>query len=356
MKNSILKTPILFLSIAVIISLIVSCKMDNKITYESNPSLKIIKNGWKGNMMVGNQFSNNGELENYSFWTILKWQFSKNPQKEEKERDTFRVQTLKSKDFISSKKDMIVWLGHASFFIRLNGVTILTDPSYFKIPFIKRLIEMPCEPSDITDVDYLIVSHNHRDHLDEHSIKEIFKANPGAKALIPLKMDKQIKKYTNNIEEAGWYQQFNTSDKVRIYLMPAHHWCRRGLFDHNKELWGSFIIQSDGTTIYFAGDTKFDTHFEEISKLFPKIDYALVPIGAYKPKFIMEKAHMSPWEAVDAVNILKPTVFIPMHYATYDLSDEPIGEPVRVLDSLKKEQKFSSELKFLKAGEQLLIK
>ena len=250
---------------------------------------------------------------------------------------------------------MIIWLGHASFFIRINGITILTDPSYYKIPFIKRMVDMPCEPSKIKGVDYLIVSHNHRDHLDIHSIKEIFKANPKAKALVPLKMDKQIEKYTNNIEQAGWYQQFTTSNKVKIYLMPAHHWCRRGFFDHNKELWGSFIIQTDSTTIYFAGDTKFDTHFEEIAKLFPKIDYALIPVGAYKPKFIMEKAHMSPWEAVDAINILKPSVFIPMHYATYDLSDEPIGEPVRILIQFKEGRKIASDLRYLKIGEKFML-
>ncbi len=339
-----------------ILLLLASCNTDNKITYISNPSLHNIRSDWKGNILLGNRFSNNGTEENYSFYTILKWKLGKNPQKAEKKKDTFRIETIKTTDFVNSKKDMIVWFGHSSFFIRINGIVILTDPAYYNIPFVKRLASMPCNPTQIKGVNYVLVSHNHRDHLDIHSIEDIFKANPDAKALIPLRMDKQIKHYTKNIEEAGWYQQYTTSDKIKIFLMPAHHWCRRGLFDHNKALWGSFIIQTDSTTIYFAGDTKFDTHFEEIAKLFPKIDYALIPVGAYKPKFIMEKAHISPWEAVDVIKILKAKVFVPMHYGTYDLSDEPIGEPVRVLDSLNDAGKISAQLKFLKIGEELLIK
>jgi len=137
--------------------------------------------------------------------------------------------------------------------------------------------------------------------------------------------------------------------------MPSHHWCRRGLADGNKMLWGSFIIQSDSATIYFAGDTKLDSHFTEISKFFPKIDYALMPIGAYKPPYIMQQAHMSPQEAVEAANNLKTKTFVPMHYATYDLSDEPIGEPLRFLKKLKEDGALKSELKVLKIGEELLL-
>jgi L-ascorbate metabolism protein UlaG (beta-lactamase superfamily) len=223
------------------------------------------------------------------------------------------------------------------------------------MPLLKRLSGLPCDVSELKGIDYVIISHNHRDHFDNKSLKEIFNNNPNSLALVPLRTGKLIEKLSGKYEEAGWYQQLSTNEKIKIYFMPSHHWCRRELSDNNKMLWGSFIIQSDTTTIYFAGDTKYDTHFEEISKFFPKIDYALMPIGAYMPPYIMKAAHMSPQEAVEAANKLKTKNFVPMHYATYDLSDEPIGEPLRFLKKLKEEGTLKSELKILKIGEELLL-
>jgi L-ascorbate metabolism protein UlaG (beta-lactamase superfamily) len=331
--------------------------MENqKQTYLLNSKLPVIKEGWKGNLLIDDKFVNGDKPDNISFNAFIKWQFSKNPQKQEKKADKSRVEVLTNHNFIKSPDDMIVWLGHASFFIRINGITILTDPCYFDMLFVKRLAVLPCSVSELKGIDYVLISHNHRDHLDSKSIKEIFKNNPNALALLPLRTGKLIEKLSGKFEDAGWFQKFSTSGKIKIYFMPSHHWCRRGLTDNNEMLWGSFIIQSDSTTIYFAGDTKFDTHFEEISKFFPKIDYALMPIGAYKPSYIMQQAHMSPQEAVEAANNLKTKTFVPMHYATYDLSDEPIGEPLRLLKNLKEDGTLKSELKVLKIGEELHLK
>jgi L-ascorbate metabolism protein UlaG (beta-lactamase superfamily) len=340
-----------------VLSVISSCSMSKKVdSYVINPKLSVIKQGWKGNPMVGNKFTNDSVIERYSFWQLLKWKFSVNPQRKEKKADTFRVETIATTDFISSKNDMIVWLGHASFFIRINGVTILTDPCYGKMLFQKRLAKMPCKTEEIKGIDYILVSHNHRDHFDLGSLSDLYKVNPNAKALLPLKGGSVLKKVTSNYEEAGWYQQYSTNPKIKIFFMPAKHWGRRGVFDFNKVLWGSFVIQSDTTTIYFAGDTSFGDQFEEVSKLFPKIDYALIPVGAYKPPYIMKRAHISPTEAIEGAKILKPTHFIPMHYATYDLSDEPIGEPIRTLKDIQLKGQYTGIIDYLKIGQELLIK
>lgn len=336
--------------------IISSCAMKKDVTYIKNPNLPVIKEGWKGNPMVGKLFTNNGTIERYSFWQILKWQFQINPQRKEKKADTFRVPVVKTTDFVTSKNNMIVWLGHASFFIRINGVTIITDPALDDMIFMKRLAGIPCSVEKMTGIDYVLLSHNHRDHIDKKALKTIFKANPKIKALIPLHTSYLVNDYTNNIEEAGWFQKYTTTENVRIYFMPAKHWSRRGLFDFNKSLWGSFVIQTDSTTVFFTGDTRFGDHFADIASLFPKIDYALMPIGPYKPENIMEKGHMSPAESVNAANILKPTHFIPMHYGTYDLSDEPIGEPLRKLESLKKEGAYKGIIDVLKIGEEFSIK
>ena len=133
--------------------------------------------------------------------------------------------------------------------------------------------------------------------------------------------------------------------------MPAKHWNKRGLTDFNKTLWGSFIIKSNNKTIYFAGDTAVGNHFKEIAEFFPKIDVALMPIGAYKPEFIMKDAHISPWEALEAFNHLQAKLFIPMHYGTYDLSDEPFGEPYRVMQK----EKDNYNIRVLDVGEEFLL-
>jgi L-ascorbate metabolism protein UlaG (beta-lactamase superfamily) len=111
------------------------------------------------------------------------------------------------------------------------------------------------------------------------------------------------------------------------------------------------VIQTEKVTIYFAGDTGNGIHFEQASSLFPTIDYCLLPVGAYKPQWLMSPQHMSPNNAVEAFNQLNGKIFIPMHYGTYDLSDEPLGEPLRILNSLKNEHKINGELKVLKIGE-----
>jgi L-ascorbate metabolism protein UlaG (beta-lactamase superfamily) len=358
MKHKIsLTKKLFFIGLILVLTITISLTMENKKhTYLLNSKLSVIKEGWKGNLLIGDKFVNGDKPDNISFSAFLKWQFSKNPQKLEKKRDTFRLEVIANHNFMKSAEDMIVWLGHASFFIRINGVTILTDPCYHNMPFVKRLAGLPCNTNELKGIDYVLISHNHRDHFDNKSIKEIFKNNPNAIALVPLRTGKLIEKLSGKYEDAGWYQKFSTSDKIKIYFMPSHHWCRRGLTDNNEMLWGSFIIQTDSATIYFAGDTKLDTHFEEISKFFPKIDYALMPIGAYMPTYIMKQAHMSPQEAVEAANNLKTKIFVPMHYATYDLSDEPIGEPLRLLRKLKEDGILKSELKVLKIGEELDLK
>jgi L-ascorbate metabolism protein UlaG (beta-lactamase superfamily) len=165
-------------------------------------------------------------------------------------------------------------------------------------------------------------------------------------ALVPLNNGEYFEKKGIKVQEAGWYQKYQINHEVEVYLMPAKHWNRRGLFDFNKTLWGSFIIRYKGTTIYFAGDTSMGDHFEEIARLFPDIDYCLLPVGAYKPESIMKEAHLSPQEAYKAFHLLAGKTFIPMHFGTYDLGDEPLGEPKRVLEAYA-----DNNIKIVKVGE-----
>lgn len=301
-----------------------------------NPELKTIKANWEGNYSFDNSFSNHNQKEHIptTFRDILKWKFSKNPLAEEKKNDPFKLKVIKNSDFISSKEDMIVWLGHATFFIRLNGITMITDPVLYNVSMIKRMTDLPLKPKELNNIDYLLLSHGHRDHYDKKSIKTLHHNNPKLKALIPLKTKSWFDKISMKSEEAGWYQQYNVND-IAIFFMPAKHWNRRGLNDFNRTLWGSFIIQYKNTSLFFAGDTAFGPHFKEIAEFFPAINYCILPVGAYRPAHIMKHAHLSPTEALQAFKDLNGEVFIPMHYGTFDLSDEPPGEPKRILENNK---------------------
>jgi L-ascorbate metabolism protein UlaG (beta-lactamase superfamily) len=309
--------------------------------YISNPNLPNINPDFKGNKFVDGQFSSYPWPDtDASFGNVLKWFVSPNPQKKEKKNDDFRLVVLKNESIFSTKEDSITWLGHSSFFIRLGGKNILFDPVLYKLPFMRRYSEIPCSVESIKNIDYLLLSHGHRDHFDEPSLKKIFNQNPKVKVLAPLKLSKLVNAVNENIEveEAGWFQTFTIKDTIKITFLPALHWNRRGANDFNEMLWGSFLLETGNHKIFYAGDTAYGDHFKEIQRIVGNPTICLMPIGAYKPTFMMKASHMNPEEAIQAFKDLGGKKFIPMHYGTFDLSDEPLGEPIRTIrEKLKKE-------------------
>jgi L-ascorbate metabolism protein UlaG (beta-lactamase superfamily) len=326
---------------------------DDKITFESNPSLKTIKKDWPGNKLVNDRFVYDPIIPTKSFSEIIKWKWGKNPYMAAKKADNFRVKVIENDHIFDSKDDCIVWMGHSSFFIRIGGINILTDPVYFDIPFVPRLSKLPCNINRVKNIDYLLLSHDHRDHFDVKSIQTILKNNPNTEVLMSLRTNQLLSKITKShqFQEAGWYQQYQTKQGLQITYLPAKHWCKRGIGDLNKHLWGSFMIEAGNKTLYFAGDTAYDTHFKEIAKLFPNIDICFMPVGAYKPPHIMKDNHTSPEEAVQAFIDLNGKMFIPMHYGTFDLSDEPAGEPVKILSDLSENGILQHKLTIPAIGE-----
>ncbi len=317
-------------------------------SYLKNNNLNFIKNNSKGNTLKDGIFINlYGQSGISSVFDILKWKLRKNKYKTIKKNDKYKMKIIKNTMKKKKKEDYISWLGHASFLIQINGKKILTDPCLFAPPFIKRLTRLPCNIEDIKP-DYLLISHGHYDHLDKKSIKYFNKST----ALIPLKMGKLVKKFnkTINIQEAAWYQKYNINEEFEIFFLPAHHWHKRTLKDQDKTLWGSFLIKTKTKTIYFAGDSGYSKHFKDIGNMFD-IDIALLPIGAYEPRWFMKSSHINPQEALKAYKDLNAKEFIPMHFGTFDLSDEPISEPPKLLKKIKKDE----NIKFLDIGEEFIL-
>ncbi len=319
--------------------------------YLKNSNLQNIKPGYQGNphkndIFYGPYTSDAGK----SLLKVLKWRFSPNLKADEKKEDTFKLNVIHHDLVPNDQDNYIMWLGHASFFIRLNQKNIVIDPCFFSPPFVKRLSKLPCDIENIK-ADYLLVSHGHFDHLDSDSVKMLNCIN--TTAFVPLKMGSLIHSMNQKIttQEAGWYQQFNTENEIEIYLLPALHWHKRTLWDLNRILWGSYIIKYKDQIIFFAGDSAYSSHFKEIGQLFNKIDYAILPIGAYDPPFMMKDNHLNPEEAIQAYYDLNAKTLIPIHFGTFDISDEPIGEPVRWLNRITKSDNFHGNVQLLDVGE-----
>lgn len=324
--------------------------------YQQNHSLKTVVDGWKGTPVNPDGYFLNQHLQPLpSLGDLWRWQTQPNPQKAEKKADTFRLKVLTDSTFLSDRRDCVVWLGHATFFIRLNGVTFLTDPVLESPSFLmKRYAALPVSIKSLKGIDYILVSHDHRDHCDEKSLKTLAAQNPNTTYLTGLKLDGLLYKWTQStqIQAAGWYQQYRTdTTEVEVIYLPAQHWGRRLLNDTNHTLWGAYLIRANGKSVYFGADSGHGPHYEYFRRYFGGVDVALMGVGAYKPEWFMAASHQSPADAVKAAHTMGAQKLIPMHYGTFDLSDEPLGDPYRSLQNLQKLPAHQSLIHLADVGE-----
>ena len=322
-------------------------------SYTSNPALVTVKPDWKGTPLDEDGLFINHEYPwKLDYSNVLRYLMHHNPQKEIKKHDTWRIPVLKDDQWLTDSTDKIVWLGHASFFIQLSGIRMLIDPIYGKLPSSTRYSDMPVAPDKLLNIDYILVSHAHYDHCDKDSIKLLTHNNPHAEILTGLKLNDLIGKWTSNkIQTAGWYQQYQLDNDLKITFLPSRHWANRTLFDVNTTLWGAFMIEKDGKRIYYSGDSGHGSHFNDIGELFQNINVALIGAGAYAPVWFMEPMHQNPYDAVKAFQATNAKTFIPFHYGTFDLSDEPLGEPQQILNKLYADGKIENTLKIINLGE-----
>lgn len=328
---------IFVLIVLVAVALVIWGDWDEQVPsgYVKNDELPVVNASWPGNPI-----DQRGRFINDEFpflpktRELLAWQLSGNRFKEEKQNDSGRLEVRDPSPFLGGEQDGILWLGHASFFIRLNGVSILTDPIFDTPSLVRRLVEVPSQLELIRRVDYVLLSHDHRDHTDEASLRKIGAKFPDVVFIGGLRMDDILNEWktgTNAVKTAGWFQKYDTAGPVQFYFVPVRHWSRRGLFDTNKRLWGGYVIKSETATIYFGGDSGYGRHYREVGELFPNIDYFLIGIGAYEPRWFMEANHNNPADVIKAFTDAGAQTLIPMHYGTFDLSDEPPSAPLRSL-------------------------
>ncbi len=251
----------------------------------------------------------------------------------------------------------ITWIGHATFLIQADGYTIITDPVLGNLlsPLFPRLLK-PGVPLDaLPSIDYVLISHNHRDHMDRQSLYAIKQRNPNVQILTALG-DKAWFDYHNfaRSSEHSWWEETIISPKLRFTFLPSVHWSQRYLFDKNRSLWGSWMISFGDQHIYFAGDTAYGNHFAQIAHEFPDINTALLPIGPGEPSQWMKHNHLNSEDALQAFEALGAHHFIPMHWGTFQFGTDQGEEPIIRLKHAweqKKDMLHHRTLHLLKAGE-----
>jgi L-ascorbate metabolism protein UlaG (beta-lactamase superfamily) len=247
----------------------------------------------------------------------------------------------------------LTWMGPSTFLLRLGGHWILTDPVFgHPAGTLWRHVPSGLPPDQLPPIDLVTLSHDHYDHLDIPSLAA-FKGEP--QIVAPLRMGRYLPQpptQGSHLTELDWWQN-SERPGLRITLTPAHHWGMRGLTSRNRTLWGGFIYEGDGITIYFAGDSALQPPvFQAIRERFPRIDIAILPIGAYAPRWFMQAQHMDPEEAVDAYKILGARRFVAMHWGTFFLSSEPTREPLdRVRACWAKQGHREEDLWIMDVGE-----
>lgn len=230
----------------------------------------------------------------------------------------------------------VTFIGHSTFLIQTRAGNLLTDPMYgdragpFGIFGPRRVRQPAVRFEDLPPISVVLLSHNHYDHCDLPTLRMLARRfNP--LVVTPLGNGRLARSAgIGHVEELDWWQPARSSP-VPVTLTPAYHFSARGPFDKNRALWGGFVLIAGTFRIYFAGDTAYGPFFRDVAQRLGPIDLALLPIGAYEPRWFMQVVHMNPAEAVQAHLDLGAPATIGMHFGTFQLTTEGIDEPVRAL-------------------------
>lgn len=275
-----------------------------------------------------------GTTPDKSLGDLLKWQIvDRLTGRRRVDREPFAMPRVPADGrAFASQEPRLGWIGHATFVMRLGGRLVATDPVWSRaIHTVSREAPPGIDLAELPPIDVVTVSHAHYDHMDLPTLRRI---GPEALYIVPKDNADVLRSVgLSRVVELEWWQSHEVGD-LRVTLVPSHHWSMRSPFDKNRRLWGGFVYESAETTVYHAGDTAFRAPvFAAIGERFPRIDAALLPIGAYEPAWFMQPQHQNPEEAARAFELLGARRFVAMHWGTFRLTDEPLAEPPARLEA-----------------------
>jgi L-ascorbate metabolism protein UlaG (beta-lactamase superfamily) len=262
---------------------------------------------------------------------------------------------------VQGEQVAITCIGHATFLIQAAGTSILTDPVYadrasptqFTGP--RRVRAPGVRFDDLPPISIVLLSHNHYDHCDLRALRAL-ERRFAPTFITPLGNRRLLRSAgIDHVEELDWWNA-STRSSIPITLTPAQHGAARGLLDRNRALWGGYLIEVVGKRIFFAGDSGYGAHFAEIRRRLSPIDLALLPIGAYEPRWFMRDIHMTPEEALQAHLDLGAGRSIAMHFGVFHLSAEGIEEPpMRLTRALVARGLPASDFRTIEVAESVIL-
>lgn len=243
---------------------------------------------------------------------------------------------------------VVTFIGHASFLLQIGGINLLMDPVYSEraspLSFMgPRRVRAPgVRFDDLPSISCVLLSHNHYDHCDLRTLRALDRRFH-MPIVTPVGNRRLLRSAgIEHVEELDWWENAHTAP-LPVTLTPAQHFSARHPFDRNRALWCGFLIEASGRRILFAGDTGYGVHFREIGARLGPIDFGLIPIGAYEPRWFMKDIHMNPAEAVQAHLDLAAIESLAMHFGTFQLTPEGIDDPPRELAKALLERGVSAE-------------
>ncbi len=236
---------------------------------------------------------------------------------------------------------MVTFIGHATFLIQTPAGHLLTDPMFSdragpaNLIGPRRVREPAVRLEDLPPISIVLLSHNHYDHCDRPTLRRLARRFDPV-VVTPVGNARLVRSSgVRRVEELDWWQA-TTIGALPIGLTPARHFSARTPFDRNRALWGGFVVSCPGVCLYFAGDTAYGPFFRDIRERHAPIDLALLPIGAYEPRWFMQAVHMNPAEAVQAHLDLAAAASIGMHFGTFQLTTEGIDDHLRALEEARR--------------------
>jgi len=297
--------------------------------------------------------------ERGGFRTFLKWQRERRAKRklEPKTLDVPRVEPTPTAPLPAAPSSgiQLTWVGHSTVVLQLDGKCYLTDPVWStRIGGVVKRKTAPGIPmSALPRVDAVLQSHNHYDHLDARTLARLPKDTPvfcttGVGAWFR-------KRRFTRVTERSWWEAGRLDDHD-VTCVPAQHFSGRTLWDRDRTLWGGWVVQGPRSSAYFAGDSGYCAAFAQVGEQFPRLDLAMMPIGAYEPRWFMSPVHVDPAEGGQAFLDTGARAMLPIHWGTFRLADETVDEPPRVLRAWWEERKLDpARLLLPKMGETIRV-